>query len=158
MRRFRSWCFAVLADSMKSRIVITTARVLALAAMFAAMLGVHAFHVLGGCSDHEFDWGRSGSVVDSRADLGGCDDHDDDDSMAHISLRGRGSAVSGESCPVCDFLKTRPVQSCFDPGDLSQANTPRSQFLIQSHTPISRRREMSCLSRAPPTSFPMHIV
>jgi hypothetical protein len=143
---------------MKSRSTITTARILALAAMFAAALGVHAFHILGDCSGHEFDCGRSDLVINSYVESGDCHDHDDDDSTTHISLRGRGLAVLIGSCPVCDFLKTRPVQSCFDSGDLRQTNMPPSQFVIQLHTPISRRREMSSLSRAPPAAFPTHIV
>ena len=142
---------------MKSDSTIMTARILALAAMFAAVLGVHAFHVVADCSGHESDLGRSDFKADNHAESGTCHDCGDDDSTSRISLDGRGTEVSGESCLVCDFLKTRPVQSCSDTGDLHQMQSPSSRPVVRLHTPISSRHALPGLSRAPPVSCPIHI-
>ena len=142
---------------MKSRSTITAARVLALAAMFAAVLGVHASHSLVHFSGHQGGCGRSEAEADNHADPGVSHDHRDDDSTVQ-AVQARGGAVLSGSCPVCDFLKTRPVQSCFDSGDLHEAHTPPLAPIVRAHTHISRRHALPRLSRAPPASFSIHIV
>ncbi len=154
-----SFRFSVaLVDSMKSRGAIMTSRILALAAMFAAVLGVHAFHVLADCSDYIPGHSRGDFTADNHAEPNSCDHHGEKDSTPQSLLGEHRDAASLGSCPACDFLKTRPVQSCFGPGDLPQTHSPPSQLVVRPHTPISLRQALPRLSRAPPASFPMHIV
>jgi hypothetical protein len=143
---------------MKSRGTITAACILALAAMFAAVLGVHAFHGMVHCSSHQSDRAWRDSEADNHAESGVSHDHCDNDSTAPAVLQACNEASSGGSCPVCDFLKTRPVQSCFGAVDLHHVYTPPSAPIVRAYTPISRRHALPRLSRAPPASFPMHIV
>ena len=130
---------------MKSRSTITAARVLAFAAMFAAVLGVHAVHLLVHPSGHQSNGHQNDSDADNHAEAG-------------ISHHIRGGTVLSGLCPVCHFLKTRPVQSCFDAADPHETYTPPSVPIVRADTPILCHHPLPRLSRAPPAAFPTHIV
>ncbi|MBL7219094.1 MAG: hypothetical protein ISS69_03195 [Phycisphaerae bacterium] len=130
---------------MKSRSTITVARILAFAAMFAAVLGVHAFHILVHPSGHQSDCFRHDSDADNHAEAG-------------VSHHTRGEAVLSGSCPVCEFFKTRPVSSCSEAVDHHEAHTLPSTPVVRADTPIGRHHPLPLHSRAPPAGFPTHIV
>jgi len=143
---------------MKSRYTITAARVLALAAMFAAVFGVHLFHPLLHPSDHQTGCPRTDGDPDHRAEAGVSQPHPSEASAAQTALpRHDGAGLRG-SCPVCDFFKTRPVQSCFEPADLYEAYTPPSIPFVRADTPIPRHHPLPRLSRAPPAAFAAYTV
>ena len=130
---------------MKSRSTITAARILAFAAMFAAVFGVHAFHTLVHPSGHQSNCHQNDSDADNHAEAG-------------ISNHTRGETVLSGLCPVCNFFKTRPVQSCFEPAGLHKSYTPPPAPIVQADSPILRHHSLPRLSRAPPAAFPTHIV
>jgi len=145
-------------QQMKSRSTITAARILAFAAMFAAVLGVHASHLLVHSSGHQSDCLRIDREPDSHAEAGVSDSHHGDALVVQAALEARGDAVLSGSCPVCDFFKTRPVQTCFDASDSHEAHTPSPTSVVRTDTPIRRHHLLPRHSRAPPAAFPTHIV
>jgi len=132
-------------QQMKSRSTITAGRILAFAAMFAVVLGVHAFHFLVHPSGHQSNCHQN----DGGADHG---------AGASVSHHRRDDAVLDGSCPVCDFFKTRPVQSCFDAPDPHEVSTPPPAPIVRTDTPIFRHHSLPRHSRAPPAAFATHIV
>ena len=130
---------------MKSRGTITAARILAFAAMFVAVFGVHAVHLLVHPSGHQSTCHQNDSEADNHAEAG-------------VSHHHRGGTALSGSCPVCDFFKTRPVQSCSEVVDHHEACILPSTPIVRTDTPILRRHPLPRLSRAPPASFPTHIV
>ena len=129
---------------MKSRSTITAARILAFVAMFAAVFGVRAFHLLVHPSGHQSNCHQNDSETNNHAEAG-------------VSHHTRGGTVLSDSCPVCDFFKTHPVQSCFESADLHEVYTPPTAPIIRTYTPILRHHSLPRLSRAPPAAFPTHI-
>ena len=142
---------------MRSSSTVKTARILAFAAMFSAVFGVHAFHLLVHSSAHQSDCFPRDRGADNHAESGS-DHHHGEASPGQAALESRGETVLSGSCPVCDFFKTRSVQTCSDAVDPHDVYTPPSAPIVRTYTLIIHHHSLPRLSRAPPAAFPTHIV
>jgi|GEM_PF-3800383 len=143
---------------MKSRNTIRAARILAFAAMFVATLGIHLLHPLVHSSGHQFNDHQNDSAAHKCAEAGASDHHHGDDPSGQTALQARGGAMLNGSCPVCEFLKIRPVQSCFEPADHQEVYLPPSAPVVRTDTLIDRYHPLPRHSRAPPAVSATHIV